>query len=78
MPAIYEKPVRQLMRDMVSNLGLNKGEVLTKERVRNWFKDRYPKIKDGAISAHLIRLSINASSRVYYNANLKKTIFFFN
>ena len=77
MPAIYEKPVRQLMRDMVSNLGLNKGEVLTKERVRNWFKDRYPKIKDGTISAHLIRLSTNASSRVYYTAKPQEDDLFF-
>jgi hypothetical protein len=66
--ALYDKPVRQLMHDMVIDLGLKKGEVLTKERVLAWFAKRYPKVKVSTIGAHLIRLSTNAPSRVHYSA----------
>ena len=66
--ALYEKPVRLLMHDMVGNLGLQKGQVLTKDRVIAWFAEKYPRVKEGTISAHLIRLSTNATSRMYYNA----------
>ena len=65
---IYDKPVRLLMKDMVSDLGVKKGDVLSKEQVQAWFAKSYPKIKEGTISAHLIRMSTNAPSRVHYNA----------
>jgi endonuclease len=66
--ALYEKPVRLLMRDMVADIGLKKEDILTRERVISWFAQKYPRVKEGTISAHLIRLSINATSRAYYSA----------
>jgi hypothetical protein len=66
--ALYEKPVRLLMRDMVTDIGLKKDDILPRERVISWFAQKYPRVKEGTISAHLIRLSINATSRVYYSA----------
>ena len=66
--ALYEKPVRLLMRDMVADLGLKKADILAKERVISWFAQKYPRVKEGTISAHLIRLSTNATSRVHYSA----------
>lgn len=74
--AIYEKPVHSLMRDMVKKLGLNKGQVISKEQVIAWFAQNYPKIKQGTISAHLIRLSTNAPSRVHYKAKPADDLFF--
>ena len=74
---IYEKPVRLLMRDMVNELGVAKGQILAKEQVLSWFSKRYPKIKEGTISAHLIRLSTNASSRVHYSAKPGEDDLFF-
>ena len=65
---LYEKPVRQLMQDMVRDLSLGKGDVFSRERAISWFRDRYPKVKQSTIGAHLIRLSTNAPSRVHYNA----------
>ena len=65
---IYEKPVRLLMRDMVADLEVQKGQVFSKDQVLTWFAEQYPKIKEGTISAHLIRLSTNAPSRVHYSA----------
>jgi hypothetical protein len=65
--AIYEKPVRLLMRDMVNAVQLKAGEVISKDTVLNWFATRYPKIKDSTLAAHLIRLSTNARGRVHHN-----------
>jgi hypothetical protein len=66
--AIYDKPVRLLMRDMADSLGLEEGKSFTKQQVLDWFARNYPKIKKGTIAAHLIRLSTNAPSRLHYNA----------
>ena len=68
MAALYDKPVRQLMKDMIPALGIGQGKVFSKDDVRSWFKLNYPRIKDGTISAHLLRLSVNAPSRVHYSA----------
>ena len=74
---IYEKPVRLLMREMVNELGLEKGKNLPKEDVLAWFNTHYPKIKEGTISAHLIRLSTNAPSRLHYSAKPGEDDLFF-
>jgi len=65
---MYEKPVRVLMRDMVEELIGQKDQIISKEQVLNWFAEKYPKIKQGTISAHLIRFSTNAPSRLHYSA----------
>jgi hypothetical protein len=65
--AIYDKPTRALMRQMVTDMPIPSGQVVTKQAVLSWFGTRYPKIKEGTITAHLIRLSINARSRLYYS-----------
>ena len=64
--AIYEKPVRLLMKDMVNDFATKKGDRITKNQVIGWFNDKYPKIKLGTITAHLIRMSTNAKSRLHY------------
>ena len=63
---IYEKPVHKLLREMVAELGLTKGQVLTRQQVVAWFGERYPKVKQGTVTSHLIRMSTNAPSRVHY------------
>jgi hypothetical protein len=65
---IYEKPVHELMRDMVTDIGLKKGEIIYKSRILNWFSKKYPKLKKSTIDADLTRVTINAPSRVHYNA----------
>jgi hypothetical protein len=62
---------------MVHELGVAKGQILIKEQVLSWFSARYPKIKEGTISAHLIRLSTNAPSRVHYSAKPGEDDLFF-
>ena len=74
--AIYDKPVRLLMRDMVSELALAKGHVVPKDRILAWFGQRYPRIKKGTVSAHLTLLSTNAPSRVHHNAKPDDDLFY--
>lgn len=67
--SIYKKPVRLLMKDFVDNLKIAKGQIIARDQVVSWFKTNFPKIKVGTISAHLLRMSVNAPSRVHYNVS---------
>lgn len=73
---LYDKPVRGLMREMLAEFGLQKRDVLTRERVVQWFNQRYPRIKRGTLSAHLILMSTNAQSRVHHNARADDDVFY--
>jgi len=67
--ALYEKSVKLLFRDMIKDLSVQKGDVLAREKVNSWFQQKYPLIKSGTISAHLLKLSINAPSRIHYSVD---------
>jgi endonuclease len=67
--AVYEKPVRLLMKDFVKEQKISKGQVISREQVNGWFKTKYPKIKTATVSAHLLKMSVNAPSRIHYNVN---------
>ena len=67
--AIYDKPVRFLMKEMVDDFSLQEGQEFSKQQVIGWFNEHYPKIKTGTLAAHLIRFSTNAKSRIHHNAN---------
>jgi endonuclease len=67
--AIYDKPVRLLLKDMVSDLNIANEQIITKEQVTAWFLRKYPKIKSSTISAHLLKMSTNAPSRIHYGVN---------
>ncbi|MDS1311204.1 endonuclease NucS domain-containing protein [Marinobacter xiaoshiensis] len=77
MASLYDKPVRSLMHDMVHDIELKPDAVISRDRVRSWFKERYPKIKDGTIAAHLLRMSVNSKSRVHYGAKPGEDDLFF-
>ena len=66
MPPIYDNPVRSLIPDMIAALA-QPGQVFSKNDAVEWFAKRYPKIKLGTISAHLIRFSTNARGRLHHN-----------
>ena len=72
--AIYDKPVRVLLQEMIEELAPQKGQRFSKEHAIAWFGERYPKIKRGTISAHLIRFSTNAPNRLHYSAKLPMKI----
>ncbi len=55
------------MHDMVNELGIEKDQIISRDQAITWFSTWYPKIKRGTISAHLIRLSTNAPSRIHHH-----------
>ena len=67
--SIYEKPVRLLLKDFVLKQNIAIGQTISKEQVIVWFKSNYPKIKTGTITAHLLKMSVNAPTRIHDNAN---------
>lgn len=62
---------------MVRDIELKPDTVISRDRVRYWFRERYPKIKDGTIAAHLLRMSVNSKSRVHYGAKPGEDDLFF-
>src|SRR5512141_1362780 len=74
--SIYDKPVRVLIREMAHDLAPSLGQVFTKDEALGWFAAKYPKIKEGTISAHLIRFSTNAASRLHYSAKADEDLLF--
>lgn len=74
---LYDKPIWLLMYDMVADLGIEKGDVLTKKQIQDWFAQHYPKVKESTISAHLIAMSTNAASRIHHNAKPGDKDYFF-
>lgn len=66
--ALYDKPVRLLFRDMISELAARDDQDFGREAAIEWFAKRYPLVKQGTVSAHLIRFSTNAPSRLHYSA----------
>ena len=73
---IYDKPVRLLIRDMITALAPKSGQQFSKDGAIEWFAQNYPKIKEGTISAHLIRFSINAPSRLHYSVRADEDLLF--
>lgn len=65
------------MHDMVRDIDLKPDTVISRDRVRFWFTENYPKIKDGTIAAHLLRMSVNSKSRVHYGAKPGEDDLFF-
>ena len=67
MASMYDKPVRILMQEMIPAMGISQGDIFSREQVVKWFAAQYPKIKQGTVAAHLIRLSTNAPTRTQYS-----------
>jgi len=74
--AIYDQPVRLLMREMVEHMPVKHGETVSKENVVRWFAEHYPKIKQGTVGAQLIKVSTNARTRIHYAAKPEDDLFF--
>lgn len=74
--AIYDKPVRVLIVDMIRALAPTLEEQFAREEAIEWFAVNYPKIKEGTVSAHLIRFSTNAATRLHYSARAEEDLLF--
>lgn len=74
--SIYEQPVRILIRSMISALAPTLEQHFSKEAALKWFAQHYPNIKEGTITAHLIRFSTNAPSRLHYSVKPDEDILY--
>ena len=77
---IYSKPTKELIKEFIENFPIppkqgfglierkkiSEGGHFSRKEVISWFNNKYPKIKNGTITAHLIALSTNAPSRIHY------------
>ncbi len=57
--AIYDKPVRLLMKDFVYNQNIAREQIFSKDQMMSWFRTNNPKNKTGTISAHLLKMIID-------------------
>ena len=74
--AIYDRPVRLLIQDMFAELAPKKGQTFSRKLAIEWFGKHYAKIKEGTISAHLIRFSTNAPARTHYKPKAGEDLLF--
>ena len=74
--AIYDRPTRIIIKEMISELAPTHKMIFTKDDALYWFAKNYPKIKAGTISAHLIRFSVNAPSRLHYSPKIDEDMLF--
>ena len=61
---------------MIADLASQKGQTFSRELAVAWFGERYPKIKEGTISAHLIRFSTNARGRIHHPVKSDEDLLF--
>jgi endonuclease len=75
---IYEKSTKLLFQDLIKDLGIQKGQIIERSRIYSWFKQKYPLLKKGTISAHIILYSTNAQSRIHHTVdpNGKNDLFY--
>lgn len=73
---IYGKTVWNLFHDFVSEFNLKPGEVFDRNKILNWFKQKYPKIKSTTVACHCVLFSTNAPSRIHYKAGPGDDLFF--
>jgi len=76
--SIYAKPVKQLFKDFVEDVGLTPGKTFARKDAVEWFKLKYPKIKQSTVVAHLTMMSTNTPTRIHYapHSNPDNELFF--
>jgi hypothetical protein len=66
---IYEKSVKELFKDLLDELGVSRGNTITRKHIQDWFHQKYPLIKNGTVSAHLVLFTTNSASRINHNVD---------
>lgn len=70
MAQLYNKSTRELFREYVSVNNIGKNQIIRKDDIKNWFQRNYPKTKMNTVYCHIVRMSTNNPTRVYYSAAL--------
>lgn len=67
--ALYEKATRLLFHDFVKDQKIQKGDVFDKQKMYQWFNQKYPLIKPGTLYSNITLLSTNAPGRLHHNVD---------
>lgn len=68
MAQLYDKPVSQLLKQMVTSFALTPKQEFTRQGAIAWFASQYPKVKRATVAAHLIKMTTNDATRFHYHA----------
>ena len=60
---IYDKTVNEIMTEYFNKLTMN--DVFSAQDMIKYFEENYPKVKEGTITGHLMKFSVNAPSRIH-------------
>lgn len=63
---IYDKPTRALLKDMLVDMHVAPGQILTTSRAVAWFQSNYPRLQPNSIRAHLVQASTNDPNRLHH------------
>ncbi len=64
---IYYLTARELLWEYVKRQNIASGQIILKNDIVQYFAANYPKLKSSTITAHIVMMTTNAPSRVYYN-----------
>jgi len=62
-----DKTTTELMKDYFLSIGLQGEKTFKRQELYNWFNKNYPDVKKGTLHGHLVKLSVNASSRKHHH-----------
>jgi endonuclease NucS-like protein len=65
--SLYDQPVRVLLATMIDEFKSSNRQQFDNTNAIDWFAERYPRIKESTIRAHLRRFSVNDPSRHHYH-----------
>jgi hypothetical protein len=68
---LYDRPVRELMRDAANDLSLP----TTPAAVTGWFARKYPLVKKTTVAAHIKGLTANDQNRHHYSVSQYEPVF---
>lgn len=71
---IYDRPIRLLFREFADKLK-EEETFLTNDAV-GWFRKKFPRVMEGSVRAHLVRLTTNNPTRIHYKATPDDDLFF--
>lgn len=70
MKQLYNKTTRELFKEFVTANNISKNQIILKDDIKKWFQQYYPKTKKNTVYCHIVRMTTNNPTRVYYNAAL--------
>jgi len=65
--SIYDKSTTELMKDFFMSINLQGEKTFKRQELYNWFSTYYPNLKKNTLYLHLVKLSVNAPSRKFFN-----------